>query len=137
MSLKEMERTSRYNLNYKDYELVISYFLNNNDNTTTAICKEFGFNERYVNYIIDVYLSKKKNYMGAGVEISKKDKINNAKPIRAYNKNGLIGIYESKKECGLILGVSWGSIEKHINGRGGDYITHINGMVNRYEYIEK
>ena len=48
----------------KDYEAVVYEFNTTHDNGTATIAKRLGLSFGYTNYIIDFYLSLKKNYMG-------------------------------------------------------------------------
>jgi hypothetical protein len=53
---------SRYIIKAEDFENVVLYFRNNHNNGSRTIAKKFNLHYNYVDYILDNYLSTKKNY---------------------------------------------------------------------------
>lgn len=49
-----------------DYENVIEYFNTHHNNSNNTIAKTFNLHTNYVNFILDFYLSMKKNYYKVG-----------------------------------------------------------------------
>jgi len=65
---------STFKIKGKDYEAVVYEFNTTHNNGTSAIAKRLSLTFGYTNYIIDFYLSLKRNYMGV-VPIVKNGKI--------------------------------------------------------------
>lgn len=53
---------SHYVINPVDYENVVTYFNTRHYNATKTIAKKFNLHPNYVSFILDFYLSMKKNY---------------------------------------------------------------------------
>ena len=53
---------SHYIIKPIDYENVVTYFNNNHNNGTVTIAKKFNLRTNYVSFILDFYLSMKKNF---------------------------------------------------------------------------
>ena len=53
---------SRYIVKSEDFENVVVYFNTHHNNTGSVIAKKFNLHYNYVDYILDNYLSTKKNY---------------------------------------------------------------------------
>ncbi len=98
-------------------EAVLEYFYTHNDNRSTVIAKALGIKVHLVDYILDIDLSYKKNYMGTPIN-KQKTIYRNCKRISAYDlDNKLVGVYNSLKECSKDINVSFNTISKHLNGK--------------------
>ena len=99
----------------QEVDNVLNYFYKNNDNRSTVIAKHFKITLRSVDYIIDLHLSRKKNYNG----IFNKTKLvnhGNCKSVIAYNSDGdIAGTYKSIKECVNESGVSRHTIKRNLS----------------------
>ena len=97
---------------------VLNYFYNNNDNRSTIIAKELNIKLHSVDYIIDLHLSKKRNYMGNPVIHKAKINHGNCKEIIAYDAKGnFIDSYNSIRECSESLHISKFTISKYLQAR--------------------
>ncbi len=120
-----------------EVEDVLFYFYNNNDNRSAVIAKKLNINLSKVSQIIELDLSKKRNYMPS-LKVERKGSIKNRKPIRAYNDDDkLLGEFPSLLDCAKKLGVNPGCISKYLSGLGGDglFITHKGQRKIRYELL--
>jgi hypothetical protein len=103
-----------YKFNEIDYNNVVDYFINNHNNTDKAVSNALNLSIWYVSYLIDLYLSKKQNYMGVvpkpkGVSGPK------GKTIKAFDSdNNLIGIYPSVRICSESLNICKYTISKYL-----------------------
>jgi len=125
-----------------EVEDVLHYFYNNHDNRSSVIAKNLNLKLRSVNYIIDLHLSKKRNYMGTPINRSKTRHNNRKRVIVHDHEDKFIGEYESIIECAKELGVNEGCISKFINGvrgvygvYGGGYTSHYNGKKYSYSLV--
>ena len=117
-------------------EAVLNYFYNNNDNRSGVISKVLKLPLRKVNYILDLHISRKKNYNGEPLN-KVKHVIPNRKSIAAYDEqDNLLGEFTSIISCGKELGVNPGCISKYFAGSGkGMYINHKGSRKMRYELV--
>jgi len=123
-----------------EVEDVLHYFYNNHDNRSSVISKNLNIKLRSVNYIIDLHLSRKKNYNGKPINNNKTRHKNSKKVIVYDHDNNFIGEYDSIRKCANKLGVNEGCISKFINGvsgvygseGGSSYMSHDNGK--KYSY---
>jgi len=117
-----------------EVEDVLHYFYNNHDNRSGVIAKNLNIKLRSVNYIIDLHLSKKRNYMGVKPNYNKFEKHIGKKVVVYDENNNLIGNYKTLIDCANKLGVNEGCISKFIRGyHSGGHVNHNNG--NKYTYI--
>ena len=120
-----------------EVEDVLYYFYNNHDNRSSIIAKNLGVKLRSVNYIIDLHLSRKKNYMGVKPNYNqfKKEK---GKKVAVYDDdNNFIGEYESLRQCANELNVNEGCISKFIRGyHSNGYVNHNNGKKYSYSIVD-
>ena len=122
-----------------DYKKVVDYFDNHHDNGTPTIAKKLKLPYDYVSYILDVFISKKRNYNGEIPRINAiKNPHKNNKPIRVYDLDDkLVGEYKSITECSSELGVQQGVISCYLRGFGnGTVARHWSGKKYRYELVE-
>ena len=133
MTIKELHTN---NIKPVDYENVIDFFNSNHNNANSIIAKRFGLKTQYVNFILDVYLSRKKNYYGKVVNYhTSESTANNMKAIKVYTDKGkLIGRFKSIKDCAIALGINWETISKKLNYGKGNKIEHRNGETYKYKY---
>ena len=96
---------------------VLKYFYNNDDNRSSVIAKKLNVKLHFVNYIIDLHLSKKRNYMGNPVVHGSKEFHGNCKKIIAYNENNeIVATFPSIKKCAKELNVTPHTIKNSLNG---------------------
>ena len=96
---------------------VLNYFYNNNDNRSSSIAKALNIKLHFVNYIIDLHLSKKSNYMGNPIIHGSKEHHGNCKKIIAYDANDdIIATFASIKKCSKELNVTPHTIKNNLNG---------------------
>ena len=90
---------------HEHYEKVINYFNINEDNRTSVIAKHFKLTKKQVDTILDLYLSKKANYIGE-IPNQKKSKKDNTS-IEVYENNILIGSFKSCLLASEFLGLKF------------------------------
>jgi len=104
-----------YTIKECDYDNIVFYFNNSSNNTTTAIAKIFDLNVHYVSYVIDVYLSKKRNYMGTVPVLVSRGNRKHRKVIVYDKNNNIVDIYNSVNVCSRDLGISRNTVSKNLN----------------------
>ena len=117
---------------------VLNYFYSNHDNRSGVIAKKLNISVSKVNKIIEVHLSHKRNYMPSKKVEPPKRRVNNMKPIRAYDvDDNLLGEFQSFKICGRELGVNPGCISKYFTAAQGSgmYVNHKGSRKIRYELV--
>ena len=121
-----MKRTERHTFNEDTYNDVVAYFNSNHDNRTNVIAKHFGLKNSYTSWLIDVYLSKKKNYMGYVVDFTTTEKIHkNCKRVKSECLDtGEIEEFKSITELAKVRGVSIAYLSNKINCIGSCEIKH-------------
>lgn len=128
-----------YKVDDIDYENVVNYFNNNHDNRTSKIAKHFNLKKEYVNYILDLFLSKKRNYMGGKINyLSGINKENyNSIKLKVYNNNVLIGEFDNIKTAAVELGLKYpSSISRRLINDNEATIYHYS--INKtYTYVKK
>jgi len=114
---------SQYKIDQDEYNLVINYFNNNNDNRTSAISRILGFSTQKVSFYIDYYLSRKANYMG-DVIFCNGESPKNANPneVLVYEFGKLIDIFQSISDAERKLGLSHDCVKMH--GENEKTINH-------------
>ena len=96
---------------------VLNYFYNNNDNRSSVIAKALNIKLHFVNYIIDLDLSKKSNYMGNPVVHGSKEFHGNCKKIIVYDENNeIVDTFSSIRKCAKELNVTPHTIKNNLSG---------------------
>ena len=131
-------RNAVYKIDENDYNNVIEYFNNNHDNRTSIIAKKLKLKKVYVSYIIDLFLSKKRNYMGANIRQSKpKNEYHlNSIPLEIYEDEKFIGKFNSIKDAAEFIGLknsSW--ISKNLIDTDIAIINHY-AIKKKYTYVK-
>ena len=104
-----------YTIKEYDYKNVVYYFNNNHENGSRQIAEYFKLNIYYVDYMIDVYLSGKSNYMGTiPTMVTRSSKKH--KRITVYDKNNdVLDTYNSINECARELNVNRGTVSRSLS----------------------
>ena len=120
-----------------EVEDVLHYFYNNHDNRSGVISKKLNITVSKVNKIIEVHLSRKRNYMPSVTPKKITSSVHNRKPLKAYNEDGeLLGEFTSFKVAGRELKVNPGCISKYFSGLySGMFVNHKGGRKIRYELV--
>ena len=104
-----------YTIKECDYKNIVYYFNNNHENGAKEIAKYFKLNIYYVDYIIDVYLSKKRNYMGV-VPVMVNSGSKKHKKVIVYNKNNdILDTYNSISECARDIGICRDTVSRSLS----------------------
>lgn len=120
---------------YEDYLKVVELFTSTDNNLASVIAEKLNLNTKYVDYLIDIHLSLKRNYMGGAINPPQSAwNRKTGKRIRVTENGKEIGLYYSKKECTKAL-----NVEVNYNTSMGKKFTvnHIKlGRKLTYEYID-
>lgn len=123
-----------YKVIEEDFNNVVDYFNKNHNNIDSAIAKKLNLKEGYVSYLLDVYLSKKRNYMGA-IPIIVTGMHRGRKKVIVYDSKGdILDVYDSVTECSIILKISKATVSKHLNNPN---IKNHKGYTFKYYNVNK
>ena len=117
-----------------DYYTVVGYFNCNKKNDSPTIAKYLKMKLQHVDYILNVYLSRKKNSYVEEVETTYAIDSKFTKAVNVYDEDDTFLVkFSSLRYAAECLKVSEQVISKNM---GGDCVNHYNGKKYRYELAQ-